>query len=131
MASNTSSSSGPNQASQDEGFDELADSFAASFSVTKATNDTNRPHPRFAQYKMKSSPISQVRSYCLILLLKPKCYFELQDVRREKHLQNQKARRDDFMNISRCLADGDLDEEMGEEEEEDEEEMDTNVEVGQ
>ena len=67
MASNTSSSSGPNQASQDEGFDELADSFAASFSVTKATNDTNRPHPRFAQYKMKSSPISQVRSYCLIV----------------------------------------------------------------
>ena len=66
MASNSSSSSttvtGPNQASQDEGFDELADSFAASFSVTNAANDTNRPHPRFAQYKMKSSPISQVRA---------------------------------------------------------------------
>ena len=36
------------------------------------------------------------------------------------------------MNISRCLADGELDEEMGEEEEEEEEEdMDTAVEVGQ
>ena len=34
------------------------------------------------------------------------------------------------MNISRCLADGELDEEMGEEEEE-EEDMDTTVEVGQ
>ena len=34
------------------------------------------------------------------------------------------------MNISRCLADGDLDEEMGEEEEEEEEDMDTTVEVG-
>ena len=54
----------------------------------------------------------------------------MQDVRREKHLQHQKARRDDFMNISRCLADGELDEEMGEEEEE-EEDMDTTVEVGQ
>ena len=42
----------------------------------------------------------------------------MQDVRREKHLQHQKARRDDFMNISRCLADGELDEEMGEEEDE-------------
>ena len=48
MASNSNSSTtdtGPNQASQDEGFDELTDSFAASFSVTNATNDTNRPHP--------------------------------------------------------------------------------------
>ena len=54
----------------------------------------------------------------------------MQDVRREKHLQHQKARRDDFMNISRCLADGELDEEMGEEEEEEEEDMDTTAEVG-
>ena len=129
MASNSSSSSDPNPSCQDEGFDELADSFAASFSVTNAVNDTNRPHPRFAQYKMKSSSISQV-SYIVSLLSKSKCNFSMQDVRRERHLQNQKARRDDFMNISRCLADGDLDEEMGEEEEE-EEDMDTTVEVGQ
>ena len=54
------SSSGPDQTCPDEGFDELADNFAASFSVTNSSNDTNRPHPRFAQYKMKSSPISQV-----------------------------------------------------------------------
>merc|ERR1719221_2240496 len=33
------------------------------------------------------------------------------------------------MNISRCLADGELDEEMGEEEEEEEEDMDTAVET--
>ena len=58
----------------------------------------------------------------------------MQDVRREKHLQHQKARRDDFMNISRCLADGELEEEeeMGEddEEEEEQEDMDTAVEGG-
>ena len=51
-------------------------------------------------------------------------------MRREKHLQHQKSRRDDFMNISRCLADGDLDDEMALEEEEEEEDMDTTVEVG-
>ena len=67
MASNSSSSSDPNPSCQDEGFDELADSFAASFSVTNAVNDTNRPHPRFAQYKMKSSPISQVM-YSLVII---------------------------------------------------------------
>ena len=44
------------------GLDELADSFAASFNVTNNPNDTNRPHPRFAQYKMKTSSISQVNS---------------------------------------------------------------------
>ena len=60
MASNSNSSNDTNQTCQDEGFDELTDSFAASFSVTNAVNDTNRPHPRFAQYKMKSSSISQV-----------------------------------------------------------------------
>merc|ERR1719433_1848702 len=41
------------------GLDELADSFAASFNVTNNPDDTNRPHPRFAQYKMKTSSISQ------------------------------------------------------------------------
>ena len=67
MASDNNSSE-TNQASQDEGFDELAESFAASFSVSNAVNDTNRPHPRFSQYKMKSSSISQVgRKQNLIL----------------------------------------------------------------
>merc|ERR1719219_333210 len=62
----------PPQARQ--GLEELADSFAASFSVTNNPNDTNRPHPRFALYKMKTSSISQ-------------------EVRRKKLLEHQKARR--------------------------------------
>ena len=33
--------------------DDLADCFAGAFTVTNTPNDTNRPHPRFAQYKMK------------------------------------------------------------------------------
>jgi len=89
-------------------FDDLTASFATSFNVSNFPNDTNKPHPRFAQYKMKSSPSSQ-------------------DLRRKKLLEHQKARRDDFMNFSRCLADGDLDDEvdMEEEKEEEEEDMDT------
>ena len=93
-------------------FDDLTASFATSFNVSNFPNDTNKPHPRFAQYKMKSSPSSQ-------------------DLRRKKLLEHQKARRDDFMNFSRCLADRDLDDEvdMEEEKEEEEEDMDT-AEVG-
>ena len=48
-------------AGQGQQLDELADCFAGSFAVTNTPNDTNRPHPRFAQYKMKSSGMSQVR----------------------------------------------------------------------
>merc|ERR1719445_2686330 len=92
------------------GLDELAESFAASFNVTNNPNDTNRPHPRFAQYKMKPSSISQ-------------------EVRRKKLLEHQKARRDDLKNFARCLAAGDFDEEK--EDEEEEEEMDTSGEVRQ
>ena len=90
------------------GLDELADSFAASFTVTNNPNDTARPHPRFAQYKMKSSSISQ-------------------EARRKKLLEHQKARRDDLKNFARCLAAGDFDEEK--EEEDEEEDMDTSGEV--
>merc|ERR1719400_1376323 len=86
------------------GLDELADSFAASFAVT------NNPHPRFAQYKLKSSSISQ-------------------EVRRKKLLEHQKARRDDLKNFARCLAAGDFDEEK--EEDEEEEDMDTSGEIRQ
>merc|ERR1719150_3184680 len=92
------------------GLDELADSFAASFNVTNNPNDTNRPHPRFAQYKMKTSSISQ-------------------EVRRKKLLEHQKARRDDLKNFARCLAAGDFDEEK--EEEDEEEDMDTSGEIRQ
>jgi len=92
------------------GLDELADSFAASFAVTNNPNDTNRPHPRFAQYKLKSSSISQ-------------------EVRRKKLLEHQKARRDDLKNFARCLAAGDFDEEK--EDEDEEEDMDTSGEIRQ
>ena len=90
------------------GLDELAESFAASFSVTNNPNDTARPHPRFSQYKMKTSSISQ-------------------EARRKKLLEHQKARRDDLKNFARCLAAGDFDEEK--EEEDEEEDMDTSGEV--
>jgi len=90
--------------------DELADCFAGSFAVTNTPNDTNRPHPRFAQYKMKSSGMSQ-------------------EMRRKKLLEHQRSKRDDLVNHARALATGDFDEEK--EEEEDEEEMDTSGEVRQ
>ena len=40
--------------------DDLSDCFAGSFTVTNSANDTNRPHPRFAMYKMKNSSSNQV-----------------------------------------------------------------------
>ena len=89
---------------------DLAECFSASFSVTSHPNDTNRPHPRFAQYKIKSSSISQ-------------------DVRRQRLLQHQKARRDDFMNFSRCLAEGDVEEGEDMSDENEEEEMEITEEV--
>ena len=89
---------------------DLAECFSASFNVSNHPNDTNRPHPRFAQYKMKSSSINQ-------------------DVRRQKLLQHQKARRDDFMNFSRCLAEGDVDEGEDMSDENEEEEMEITEEV--
>jgi len=95
---------------QDSGESDLAECFSASFNVTNHPNDTNKPHPRFAQYKIKSSSISQ-------------------DVRRRKLLQHQRARRDDFMNLSRCLAEGDIDEGEDEEDENEEEDMETSEEV--
>ena len=51
----------------------------------------------------------------------------LQEVRRKKLLEHQKARRDDLKNFARCLAAGDFDEEK--EEDEEEEDMDTSGEV--
>jgi len=99
----------PSENDMNPGFDDLATSFAASFNVTNYPNDINKPHPRFSQYKMKSSSIGQ-------------------DVRRNKLLEHQKARRDDFMNISRCLSDGDLDEKM-EDENQEEDDEDTSKEM--
>eukprot|EP00092_Neocalanus_flemingeri_P017977 GFUD01019453.1.p1 GENE.GFUD01019453.1~~GFUD01019453.1.p1 ORF type:complete len:411 (-),score=118.70 GFUD01019453.1:792-2024(-) len=92
------------------GMDDLADCFAGSFTVTNAPNDINRPHPRFAQYKMKSSGSNQ-------------------EHRRKRLLDHQKGKRDDLVNHARALAMGDFDEEKDEEEEE--EEMDTSGEIRQ
>jgi len=89
---------------QSGNLDDLADSFAGAFTVTNTPNDTNRPHPRFAQFKMKSSALPQ-------------------DERRRRLLEHQKSRRDDLINHARCLAMGEFDED--EEEPEEEEEMDT------
>lgn len=90
--------------------DELADSFAGSFTVTNTPNDTNRPHPRFAQFKMKGSTIPQ-------------------EERRKRMLDHQRSRRDDFVNHARCLALGEFEEEEPDEEEE--EYMDTSSEFKQ
>ena len=111
---------------QRPGLDELADCFAGTFAVSNAVNDTNRPHPRFAQYKQKTSGLSQ-------------------ELRRKKMLEHQvhcaaigrkgtelicylqKSKRDDLVNHARCLAMGEFDEDKDEEEEE--EDMDTSGEV--
>ena len=53
----------PASSSRGQGLDDLADCFAGAFTVTNTPNDTNRPHPRFAQYKMKTSGMSQVRGF--------------------------------------------------------------------
>jgi len=90
--------------------DDLADCFAGSFNVTNAPNDTNRPHPRFAMYKMKNPSSNQ-------------------EQRRQRLLDHQKAKRDDLVNHARALAMGDFDEENDCEEEE--EEMDTSGEIRQ
>lgn len=90
--------------------DDLADSFAGSFNVTNTPNDTNKPHPRFAQYKMKSATAGQ-------------------EMRRASLLEHQKSKRDDLVNHARALAMGEFEEEADEEDED--EDMDTTGEVKQ
>lgn len=92
------------------GMDDLAECFAGSFNVSNTPNDTNRPHPRFAMYKMKNSGSNQ-------------------EQRRLRLLEHQKAKREDLVNQARALAMGDFDEEKDEEEED--EEMDTSGEIRQ
>ncbi|ESO88091.1 hypothetical protein LOTGIDRAFT_126607 [Lottia gigantea] len=68
--------------------DELAAALAGSnFTVTNEPNTTAAEHPRFAQYKCKSSTPSQ-------------------DKRRQRILESQKKRRFDFQGHVRNLADG-------------------------
>merc|ERR1719431_881936 len=83
------------------GMEDLADAFAGSFTVTNTPNDTNRPHPRFSQYKMKTSVADL-------------------ETRRARMLEHQKSKRDDLVNLARALAMGDFEEDEGEEEEEEE-----------
>jgi len=90
--------------------EDLSDCFAGSFNVTNTPNDVNRPHPRFAQYKMKS------------------CATLGQAKRRQELLERQKRKRDDLVNHARALAMGDIEDEL-EEDEEEPEEMDTTGEV--
>jgi len=101
------------QARPQEQLDDLADAFGGAFNVTNAPNDTNRPHPRFSQYKVKGQSTAD------------------QEVRRARLLSHQRNRRDDLINHARCLATGDFTEEKDDEDEEVEpgEDMDTGSEV--
>ena len=44
-------------ASAEDNMDDLVDSLAVSFSVSKNPNDTSRPHPRFSMYKGHSDQV--------------------------------------------------------------------------
>jgi len=92
------------------GIDELSDSFSASFNVTNTPNDVNRPHPRFAQYKQKSTGLTQAS-------------------RRRDMLDRQKKNREDLVNHARALAMGDIEEGDIDEDEDEVEEMDTTGEI--
>lgn len=95
--------------------DDLAAQLAGSFSVTREPNQTSSPHPRYSQYKLKSTKHDQ-------------------ESRRAKLLEIQKSRRFNFTNHVRKLTEGDWssqndddEEEEVEKEEEDSEEMEVEV----
>ncbi|KAH9487914.1 hypothetical protein Btru_067438 [Bulinus truncatus] len=66
--------------------DDLTAAMVANLEITQEPNKTCAPHPRFAQYKQKSSNSDQ-------------------DSRRKKLLELQKSRRYDFLNLVRKLTD--------------------------
>ncbi|XP_053318964.1 snurportin-1 [Spea bombifrons] len=68
--------------------DALADALAGSFSVSSSLNNPSAPHPRLSQYKSKYSSLEQSE-------------------RRRKLLELQKAKRLDYVNHARRLAEGD------------------------
>ncbi|XP_053575854.1 snurportin-1 isoform X1 [Bombina bombina] len=82
--------------------DALTDALAGSFSVSSCLNSTSAPHPRLSQYKGKYSSLEQSE-------------------RRRKLLELQKAKRLDYMNHARRLAEGDW--EQKDEEKKDDEEV--------
>ncbi|CAL1544975.1 unnamed protein product [Lymnaea stagnalis] len=67
--------------------DELTAALAGSFEISNEPNKTSAPHPRFTQYKQRTSNSDQ-------------------DTRRKLLLENQKNRRFDFLNHIRKLTDG-------------------------
>ncbi|KAK3606019.1 hypothetical protein CHS0354_025057 [Potamilus streckersoni] len=70
--------------------DELAETLAISFAVSTDPNSTAAPHPRFSQYKMRSSDSDQ-------------------NSRRKRILDEQKSRRFNFANHIRKLTAGSWD----------------------
>ncbi|CAH2273369.1 snurportin-1 isoform X1 [Pelobates cultripes] len=80
--------------------DDLTDALAGSFSVSSYLNNPDAPHPRLSQYKGKYSSLEQSE-------------------RRRKLLELQKAKRLDYLNHARRLAEGDWsskDEKQGDQE---------------
>ena len=76
----------------DSNIDDLASNLESAFNVTNRVNDPNKPHPRFSLYKSKGKLGNQ-------------------EIRRERILEAQKKRRDDFMSIARDIAIGNIDDE--------------------
>jgi len=94
--------------------DDLTAQLAGSFSVTREPNQTSSPHPRYSQYKLKSTKHDQ-------------------ESRRIRLLEIQKNRRFNFTNHVRKLTDGNWskqdDGENNEDEESDEESEEMEIEV--
>lgn len=90
--------------------DELTAALAGSFEISNDPNKTSAPHPRFAQFKSKSSKQDQ-------------------DSRRKRLLEIQKKNRFDFTNHVRKLTEDDWKDEEEDEEEEDDSGMDVEVKI--
>uniref|UniRef100_A0A8C5Q4N7 Snurportin-1 n=1 Tax=Leptobrachium leishanense TaxID=445787 RepID=A0A8C5Q4N7_9ANUR len=93
--------------------DELTDALAGSFSVSSTLNNPAAPHPRLSQYKGKYSSMEQSE-------------------RRKKLLELQRAKRLDYVNHARRLADGDwtsMDEEQSDSKENDKDDEEDEMDV--
>ena len=69
-------------ASNDATIDALTSSFDATFNVTNRINDPTKPHPRYSLYKNRGDIGNQEK-------------------RRQRVLQEQKKRRDDYLRFKR------------------------------
>ncbi|XP_043536454.1 snurportin-1 isoform X1 [Chiloscyllium plagiosum] len=88
--------------------DELSQALSTSFTVSQDLNSIAAPHPRLAQYKLKSNTQEQAE-------------------RRRKLLENQKSQRLNYVNHARRLAEDDWTGEDSEEEQEEHDEMEVEV----